>query len=297
MLVQPMLSLFDDHLFDLGYAPLTRDGYLRQVRAVFELVGIRKAADFTKSKLQAAVKTLRRRVKPRTLRGYASALVAFGGFLIEEELVEYNAAKLLLLPRCKEPDESDYFSEAEALALCAAPLEGEITPKRIHDAAIMHLLYDAALRRCEVGTIRRVRYNQPKDGYALVSFIGKGDKARSVSVKTAGEVLRDYARVRRFLPHADKTQALFPGRKGRPLTGNQVYYIVRTWARRVGIDRPAHPHMFRHSHATHLLLHWVPLPVVQKRLGHLQLSTTSRYAHAGLLEQAEALEHLPLNRR
>ena len=55
--------------------------------------------------------------------------------------------------------------------------------------------------------------------------------------------------------------------------------------------------MFRHSNATHLILEGVPLTVVQKRLGHVNLATTSHYVHAGLKEQAEALEHHPLNRR
>jgi integrase/recombinase XerC len=118
-----------------------------------------------------------------------------------------------------------------------------------------------------------------------VRVLGKGNKTRIVPVgRHAVEALKRWLAERAALARRDPAAAahqgrLFVGKSGRPLSVRAVQLRVGTWARRQGLSMHVHPHMFRHSFATHLLESSGDLRGVQELLGHADISTTQVYTH------------------
>jgi site-specific recombinase XerD len=109
---------------------------------------------------------------------------------------------------------------------------------------------------------------------------GKGNKERMVLIGTAAEqAIRRYLKEARHKLAVDPAPALFLNRDGQRLSGRSVQQIVRRHALRAGLDERVHPHLLRHSFATHLLDGGAELRVVQELLGHASASTTQIYTH------------------
>ena len=115
----------------------------------------------------------------------------------------------------------------------------------------------------------------------LVRIIGKGNKERLVPLgEQALDWITDYLReARPDLLGNQRSDVLFPGRAGKPLTRQAFWYRLRQIAIQAGVQKPLSPHTLRHAFATHLLNHGADLRVVQMLLGHSDLSTTQIYTH------------------
>jgi integrase/recombinase XerC len=112
-----------------------------------------------------------------------------------------------------------------------------------------------------------------------VTVTGKGSKTRIVPVGShAIEAIHKWLTLRDLIPSAD-TKALFTTRKGERLTSRAVQYRLKQWAIRQGVNSDVHPHMLRHSFATHVLQSSGDLRAVQEMLGHANISTTQVYTH------------------
>jgi integrase/recombinase XerC len=123
-----------------------------------------------------------------------------------------------------------------------------------------------------------------------VRVLGKGSKTRIVPVgRQAVDALKRWLKEREGLikPGVD---ALFVGRRGRPLSARAVQLRVDAWGRRQGIGLHMHPHMFRHSFATHLLESSGDLRGVQELLGHADIGTTQVYTHVDFQRLATVYE-------
>jgi integrase/recombinase XerC len=144
------------------------------------------------------------------------------------------------------------------------------------DRAIMELLYSSGLRLAELVGLD-VTSIDLKD--RLVQVLGKGSKARIVPVgRAAARALQGWLKERATLARAGEA-ALFVGRNGRRLGPRAVQSRVAFWARRQGLGLHVHPHLFRHSFASHLLESSGELRGVQELLGHADISTTQIYTH------------------
>jgi integrase/recombinase XerC len=144
------------------------------------------------------------------------------------------------------------------------------------DRAVMELLYSSGLRLAELVGLD-VASLDLKD--RLVRVYGKGGKARIVPVgRMAVEALRQWLKERATVARPDEA-ALFVGRSGRRLGPRAVQIRLAYWARRQGLNVPVHPHLFRHSFASHLLESSGELRGVQELLGHADISTTQIYTH------------------
>jgi integrase/recombinase XerC len=146
----------------------------------------------------------------------------------------------------------------------------------VRDRAVLELLYSSGLRLSEL-----VGLNVGDVDLASgeVSVLGKGRKQRLVPVGAhAREALQAWLALRATWAGADQT-ALFVNGRGQRLGGRSVERRLQYWARRQGLDRPVHPHMLRHSFASHLLESSGDLRAVQELLGHANLSTTQIYTH------------------
>jgi integrase/recombinase XerC len=144
------------------------------------------------------------------------------------------------------------------------------------DRALMELLYSSGLRLAELVGLD-VTHLDLAD--RVVRVLGKGAKARIVPVgRVAVEALRRWLKERALLARSGET-ALFIGRAGGRLGPRAVQSRVAHWARRQGLGVPVHPHLFRHSFASHLLESSGELRGVQELLGHADISTTQIYTH------------------
>jgi integrase/recombinase XerC len=144
------------------------------------------------------------------------------------------------------------------------------------DRAIMELLYSSGLRLSELVGLDIASLDM-KD--RTVRLLGKGGKARIVPVgRAAARALAAWFRERPSLARQGET-ALFTGRSGGRLGARAVQARVAHWARRQGLGVHVHPHLFRHSFASHLLESSGELRGVQELLGHAAISSTQIYTH------------------
>jgi integrase/recombinase XerC len=155
----------------------------------------------------------------------------------------------------------------------------EIPPGNIltaRDRAIMELLYSSGLRLSELVGLDIASLDL-KD--RTVQVLGKGRKGRIVPVgRAAARALKAWLRERADLARQGET-ALFVGRSGERLGARAVQARIAHWARRQGLGMHVHPHLFRHSFASHLLESSGELRGVQELLGHADISSTQIYTH------------------
>ena len=148
----------------------------------------------------------------------------------------------------------------------------------LRDRAMFELLYSSGLRLGELVALNvddgRLDLSQGE-----VTVTGKGAKTRTVPVGArAREALRQWLLVRNNLATQGE-KAIFVGSRGKRIAPAVVGVRLRAWARRRGLNQPVHPHMLRHSFATHLLQSSQDLRAVQEMLGHSSISTTQVYTH------------------
>jgi integrase/recombinase XerD len=210
--------------------------------------------------------TVARRVA--SLRSFFRHLVLIGA-------ADANPAADLVLPRrTRRLPRALSPSEAERLIDAAAGT----TPRTLRDRALVELLYGAGLRVSEAVGLEKGGVDLDQ---RLVRTIGKGGKERVVPVgRQAVEALRRY--LGRGRPHLDRRHRpeLFLNAQGGALTRAGAFLILRKLAAKAGLEpERVHPHLLRHSFATHLLEGGADLRSVQEMLGHADLATTELYTH------------------
>jgi integrase/recombinase XerD len=186
-----------------------------------------------------------------------------------------NPAAALQLPR-RTRTLPRTLSPAEAERLIDAAVG--TSPRSLRDRALVELLYGAGLRVSEATGLQRRSVDLDE---RVVRALGKGSKERLVPLgRPAADALRRYLAFGR--PHLDRRSRseLFLNARGGPLTRAGVFLILRRLAEKAGLEpRRVHPHLLRHSFATHLLEGGADLRSVQEMLGHADLATTELYTH------------------
>jgi integrase/recombinase XerC len=174
----------------------------------------------------------------------------------------------------KAPRRLPHTLDADQMArLLEIPAGGGLTAR---DRALMELLYSSGLRLAELVGLDLGDLDL-KD--RTVRLLGKGRKSRIVPVgRLALAALRAWLKERAALAAADQL-ALFVGRRGKRLGPRAIQARVSYWAKRQGLAVHVHPHLFRHSFASHLLESGGELRGVQELLGHADISTTQIYTH------------------
>lgn len=209
-------------------------------------------------------------IAPRSIQRRLSAARSFYEYLMREGAVKNNPALEVRAPKSKKrlPATLDADQMARLLNF---RVDDSLSAR---DKAMMELFYSSGLRLGELVGLD-VAAVDLKD--RTVRVLGKGNKTRIVPVgRHAIDALKKWLTER---PAVAGNGALFVGKGGRPLSGRAVQLRVGTWARRQGLSMHVHPHMFRHSFATHLLESSGDLRGVQELLGHADISTTQVYTH------------------
>ena len=150
------------------------------------------------------------------------------------------------------------------------------SPLAIRDKAIFELLYSSGLRLSELIDLT-LENLELVEGEVRVT--GKGNKTRIVPLgRYAIEAIQSWLAVRTGMAQADES-AVFLNKNGKPLSQRAVQYRIKEWGLKQGITSNVHPHVLRHSFATHLLQSSGDLRAVQEMLGHASISTTQVYTH------------------
>jgi len=204
-----------------------------------------------------------------------SALRSFYRYLMRENIVSSNSPLIVSSPKLERHLPS-FLSSDEVDTLLEGP--DTSTPLGQRDKAMLELLYAAGLRVSEIVGIDVVNVNLEA---REIRVWGKGSKERMVLMgKPAAAALDLYLRdSRKRLLGNYRTQAVFVNRYGRRLSERSVQKVIKRYALETGLDKKVHPHMLRHSFATHLLDGGADLRVVQELLGHASLSSTQVYTH------------------
>ena len=232
-------------------------------------------------------------LSPRSIQRRMSAVRSFYNFLIRESLprrvaaedgpgIKTNPATEVRAP--KAPRRLPATLDADQMARLLDLPPGDAWVQR--DRAMMELLYSSGLRLAELVGLEVS--DLQADG--TVRVVGKGRKERIVPVgRKAAEAVARWLQERTGLAGVGET-ALFVGRNGTRLGARAVQLRVAHWARQQGLEVPVHPHIFRHSFATHVLESSQDLRGVQEMLGHASLATTQIYTHLDFQHLARIYE-------
>ena len=261
-----------DHLtVERQLSPNTLEGYRRDLEAlaafcdengnVIEAVGTENIRAFVAAEH-------RRGLSPKSLQRRLSAVRSCYRWLLKQGRVAANPAAAVRAPKAprKLPQVLD---PDEAKALVEVPTDA---PLGLRDRALLELFYSSGLRLSELCALR---WRDLDLAEGLVTVLGKGRKQRTVPVGShACRALAEW--------HKDTGGAadapVFPGRNG-PITQRAVQLRLRQLAQRQGLFKRVHPHLLRHSFASHVLESSGDLRAVQELLGHADIATTQIYTH------------------
>ncbi len=222
-------------------------------------------------------------LSPRSIQRHLSAVRTFYEFLMREGHCARNPALEVRAPKAKQrlPATLDADQMGRLLAF---RVDDSLS---VRDKAIMELFYSSGLRLAELVGLALADIDLAD---RTVRVLGKGSKTRIVPVgRHAVAALQAWLSERAGLVKGS-TSALFLGQSGRPLSARAVQLRVGAWGRRQGIGVHVHPHMFRHSFATHLLESSGDLRGVQELLGHANIGTTQIYTHLDFQHLATVYE-------
>lgn len=279
------LNDYIQHLtFERGLSVLTCKNYTRDIGLLASLAGSTSTENMDNSIDLAIITHLQIRRFIATLHGrglssktIARALSAWRGFydyLIQHKNFTQNPVMGLrapksakLLPQALSVDQAVKFVDIQEDGLLAS-----------RDHAILELFYSSGLRLAELVNldIDMLDFSE-----GTITVTGKGNKTRIVPLGShAADAIQTWLQQRALIisdePHK---KAVFVTQQGRRITPRAVQYRVKNWAIKQGINTDIHPHLLRHSFASHVLQSSQDLRAVQEMLGHANISTTQVYTH------------------
>lgn len=219
----------------------------------------------------------------KTLAGTLSGWRGLFRWLVRHHGYKSNPCQSVRAPRSAKPLPKTLSVEAVQRLLGGQTQSGMPTatrgePLALRDQAMFELMYSSGLRLAEL-----VGLDSAAGGLDLaqgeVTVLGKGNKLRKVPVgAVAGAALARWLNVRAQLAEPAE-RGLFVGKRGRRIARSEVNRRLKAMARARGMDATLHPHMLRHSFATHVLQSSQDLRAVQEMMGHASISTTQVYTH------------------
>ena len=273
----PLLEKFLRHLGEeRRLSPLTLQHYRRdlvQCIAYCSKAGISDWEKFSPAEVRGWVAALHRQgLSGKSIQRALSALRTFYRYLLREQLVTRNPANGVSapkstrrLPKTLTADQATRLMAGDRSALLAQ-----------RDAALWELLYSSGLRLSEAVNLNLAELDLAG---GVVRVTGKGKKVRDVPVGAkACQALSTWLAVRGQFVQSQEA-AVFVARNGKRLGGRAMQLRLHDWAIRQGMEVPVHPHMLRHSFASHVLESSSDLRAVQEMLGHANISTTQIYTH------------------
>ncbi len=255
------------------YSPLTSENYARDIRRLFALAGVMPLSDLKSHHIRRYIAQLHSGgLGGRSLARVLSAWRGFFSYLMRDHGCMSNPCVGLRAP--KAPKTLPHaLSPDEAVKLVEMPVN---SPLDARDKAMFELLYSSGLRLAELVGLDPIAMDFAD---ASVRVTGKGNKTRIMPLGShAIAALQAWLAVREQIAKPDES-ALFVGKNGKRISPRMVQLHLRQWGIKQGIASGVHPHLLRHSFATHVLQSSGDLRAVQEMLGHASISTTQVYTH------------------
>ena len=234
-------------------SPNTEESYIRDVRKLFEY--------FEKENKKVQINTILK----EDLEEY---IKAFFNFLYTEAYIEFNPAANLKSPKIvkKIPE---ILSVKEIDLLLSQP--SGITPKQLRDKAMLELLYATGMRVTELINVEKITCHDRKKDRVL-EFGQEAHKALTEYLEEGRPQL---------ISKNIKSDVLFPNCAGGEMSRQGFWKLLKKYGEKAGINKDITPHTLRHSFAAHLVENGANLKVIQKMLGHSDISTTHMYMETG----------------
>ena len=282
------LQAFLDHLsHQRRLSGHTLDAYRRDLQRLHSFCGqveVNAWRDLKPAQVRHYVGQLNRTgLSPVSIRRHLSAARSFYRYLVRESALDTNPfigiaapRQAKRLPKTLSVDQTSQLLQGEAESVLES-----------RDKAMFELMYSSGLRLSELAAMNQVDLDL---GEGLVRVAGKGAKVRVVPVgRMALKALKNWLGYRKSLVTRDE-EAVFVGQTGKRLSGRSVQLRLNRLAQQQGLDGRLHPHVLRHSFATHLLESSGDLRAVQELLGHADISTTQIYTHLRAKRKTEHKE-------
>lgn len=204
---------------------------------------------------------------PATKARVLAAIKSLFGFAKRIGYVRFDVSAAVKLPRVKNTLSERILCEGDVSRMIALEPDDR-------NRVILKLLYLSGMRVSELCRLARCDVQSDTNGVYITVF-GKGGKTRTIWLDN--HIYKDLVFIR---GNGGPDDPIFRSHKGGFLDPSQIWRIVRSAARRAGIDADVSPHWFRHAHASHALERGCPIHLVQATLGHASVATTGRYLHA-----------------
>jgi integrase/recombinase XerC len=267
-------------------SPHTQSSYRRDIARLLEELGGAPLNGVSPHLVRRTVARLHAKgLSGKTLARALSAWRTFFGWLARHRGLGANPCAGIRAPKSAKALPHVLSPDQAARLLDARPEDDWET----RDKAMFELFYSSGLRLAELVGLDLADGREAVEAGEL-SVIGKGNKARRVPVGgKAIEALRAWLALR--AAHASGPErALFTGARGRRIAPRVVQQRLERWAKKLGLATPVHPHVLRHSFATHLLQSSGDLRAVQELLGHSSITTTQVYTHLDFQYLAKAYD-------
>jgi len=274
-----LVDRFLDYIrVERGLSKNTIEAYAQDLGAFVEYLGKRaiNPQDVTPQVISDYIVRLTGSFSKATVARRISAVRMFFRFLASEGIIPSSPARLLKTPTLSRRLPG-VLSVAEIERLLLGP--DPSTAKGLRDRAMLEVLYGTGLRVSELIGLKISDVNLEA---GFLRTVGKGQRERMVPLgRKAIEALREYLAHSRpiLLKKGAGTPTLFLNARGRALTRQGFWKILKDYARKVGIIKKLSPHSLRHSFASHLLEGGADLRSVQILLGHADIATTQIYTH------------------
>lgn len=213
--------------------------------------------------------------KPRSSARQLSCFRQFYQYCLRQGCLKKDPCSRIEAPKLGRPLPKS-LTESEVTRLLEAPSIEDAEGFR--DRVMLEVLYATGLRVSELVGLQLAQINLNQ---GVIRIVGKGDKERLVPLgeEAVDWLLKFLAGGRQLLLGEQRSEALFPTRRGEGMTRQGFWYRIKKHAQAAGIIKTLSPHTVRHAFATHLLDHGADLRVVQMLLGHADIATTQIYTH------------------
>ena len=223
-------------------------------------------------------------ISAKSLQHELSVLRSLFRYLIREGEANQNPAQGVRAPKVKRRLPAMLDADQLGRLLGSNPS----TPLELRDLAMMELFYSSGLRLAELVSLK---LNDIDAGNPILAVTGKGAKTRYLPIgRLALQALQRWIKVRPEVAQQDE-MALFVSKRGSRIHARTVQQRIARWAEQNGSERHLHPHMLRHSFASHLLESSGDLRAVQELLGHADISTTQIYTHLDFQHLAQVYDN------
>lgn len=256
------------------YSPLTAENYARDINRLFESAGTTPPGELKSHQIRRFIAQLHGSgLGGKSLARMLSAWRGFYAYLMRDHQCRGNPCAGLRAPKSAR-SLPHALSPDEAVRMVELPVTDDILAVR--DKAMFELFYSSGLRLAELVDLDSGALDFAD---AAVRVSGKGSKTRIVPLGShAIAALQAWLGMRGQLAKPEE-HALFVNRNGRRISARSVQLRMKEWGIKQGISSGVHPHLLRHSFASHVLQSSGDLRAVQEMLGHASISTTQVYTH------------------